>query len=35
MTENDWDILLKWNNDPEVLYYAEGENSISYSLEEV
>lgn len=23
MTEDDWDILLKWNNDPEVLYYCD------------
>ena len=22
MTEDDWDILLRWNRDPEVLYYA-------------
>jgi len=26
MTEEDWEILLKWNSDPEVLYYSEGEN---------
>lgn len=23
MTENDWDVLLKWNNDSEVLYYCD------------
>ncbi len=23
MTEDDWDTLLPWNNDPEVLYYIE------------
>jgi RimJ/RimL family protein N-acetyltransferase len=23
MTEDDWDILLKWNSDPEVLYYCD------------
>jgi RimJ/RimL family protein N-acetyltransferase len=23
MTEDDWDVLLKWNNDPEVLYYCD------------
>lgn len=35
MTENDWDELLKWNSDPEVLYYTEDGNVPSYSLEEV
>jgi len=25
LTEEDWDLLLKWNNDPEVLYFAEGD----------
>ncbi len=35
MTEADWGILLKWNNDPEVLYYAEGDDVTSRSLEEV
>jgi aminoglycoside 6'-N-acetyltransferase len=35
MTEADWDILLKWNNDPEVLYYAEGDDVTSRPLEEV
>jgi RimJ/RimL family protein N-acetyltransferase len=35
MTEDDWAILLKWNRDPEVLYYAEGENILEHSLEEV
>jgi RimJ/RimL family protein N-acetyltransferase len=35
MTEADWGILLKWNNDPEVLYYAEGEYVTSRPLEEV
>lgn len=34
MTEDDWDVLLKWNNDPEVLYYAEGSDVTSRSLEE-
>ena len=24
MTEDDWDVLLPWNSDPEVLYYCEG-----------
>ena len=35
MTEGDWDILLKWNNDPEVLYYCEGANVTSRPLAEV
>jgi RimJ/RimL family protein N-acetyltransferase len=35
MTEDDWDILLRWNNDPEVLYYAEGDDVTSRALEEV
>lgn len=35
MTEDDWDILLSWNSDPEVLYYSEGDNVIAYSLEQV
>ena len=26
MTEADWDILLKWNSDPQVLYYSEGDD---------
>ena len=24
MTEDDWDLLLTWNNDPEVLYHCVG-----------
>ena len=35
MTEADWALLLKWNNDPEVLYYAEGDNVESRSLAEI
>ncbi len=35
MTEDDWDILAKWNSDPEVLYYSEGDDVTSYTLEEV
>lgn len=34
MTEDDWDVLHKWNSDPEVLYYADG-NADGYSLEMV
>ena len=35
MTAADWDILLRWNQDPEVLYYADGSNARSYSLERI
>lgn len=35
MTEADWPVLLKWNSDPEVLYYSEGDDVQSYSLEDV
>ena len=35
MTEGDWDILLKWNSDPEVLYFSEGDDVKAYSLEQV
>lgn len=35
MTEEDWHMLLKWNQDPEVLYYSEGADVSGYSLEDV
>ena len=35
MTEDDWDILLRWNSDPEVLYFSEGDDVSSRSLEEI
>jgi RimJ/RimL family protein N-acetyltransferase len=35
MTENDWDILARWNSDSEVLYFSEGGDVESYDLEEV
>ena len=35
MTENDWDLLLKWNQDPEILFYSDGGDSGSKSLDEV
>jgi RimJ/RimL family protein N-acetyltransferase len=35
MTEGDWDLLLKWNNDPGVLYFAEGDDITSRTLQEV
>lgn len=35
MTEDDWDILLKWNNDPDVLYFSESADVTSHNLEQV
>ena len=35
ITEADWPDLLRWNSDPEVLYYSEGDDVQSYSMEEV
>ncbi len=35
MTEADWPVLLGWNSDPEVLYFSEGDDVQSYSLDEV
>ena len=35
MTEDDWEVLLKWNSDSEVLYYAEGAEVKSYTLEQI
>lgn len=35
MTEDDWNILLKWNSDPEVLYFSEGDDVLAYNLEQV
>lgn len=35
MIEDDWDLLLQWNSDPEVLYYTEGDDVSAYSLEQV
>ncbi len=35
MTEDDWDVLSKWNSDPEVLYYSEGDDVTAYTLEDV
>ncbi len=34
MTEGDWDVLARWNNDRDVLYYAEGDDVTSRKLEE-
>jgi RimJ/RimL family protein N-acetyltransferase len=35
MTENDWDILVQWNNDPEVLQWTEGTPVSGYDIETV
>jgi aminoglycoside 6'-N-acetyltransferase len=35
LTEADWDILLVWNNDREVLYYTEGDDVSGYDLLQV
>ncbi|MCL5997496.1 MAG: GNAT family N-acetyltransferase [Chloroflexi bacterium] len=35
LTEQDWETLLRWNNDPEVLYFAEGDDVSSHSLEDM
>jgi len=35
MTEGDWDLLLKWNSDPEVIYFSEGDDVSHRSLGEV
>lgn len=35
MTEADWDILLKWNSDPDVLFYTEGDDIEAYNLQKV
>jgi aminoglycoside 6'-N-acetyltransferase len=35
MSEADWEILLKWNSDPDVLYYSEGDDVAAYSMAEI
>jgi len=35
LTEDDWGLLLKWNSDPEVLYFAEGDDVSSYTLAQI
>lgn len=35
MTENDWDILVLWGSDPDVLWFSEGDDVQSYSLEDI
>ena len=35
LTEADWGLLLRWNSDPEVLYFAEGDDVNSYTLDQI
>jgi RimJ/RimL family protein N-acetyltransferase len=35
MTEGDWDVLYRWENDAEVLYYCDGDDVTGYALEDV
>jgi len=35
MGDKDFDVLLKWNSDAEVLYFCEGDDVDSYSLEDI
>lgn len=35
MSDKDFDILLKWNSDSEILYFTEGDEVESYNLENI
>jgi len=35
MTEGDWEVLMKWNRDSEILYFTEGDGVAEYRPEEV
>src|SRR5579884_4223946 len=35
LRESDWDVLARWNQDPEVLYFSEGDDVSAYTLAEV
>jgi RimJ/RimL family protein N-acetyltransferase/8-oxo-dGTP pyrophosphatase MutT (NUDIX family) len=35
MTENDWDAVLSWSNDPQVIWFSEGDRVESRSREQV
>ena len=35
MSDNDFDILLKWNSDADILYFSEGNDVESYSMEDI
>lgn len=34
MTEADWELVLRINNDPDLAYYTEGDDWTEYALEE-
>lgn len=35
LSEEDWDLIVKWNNDPGVLFYSEGEDIRSWDFKEL
>ncbi len=35
MSESDWDVILAWNNDPDVLCFSDGDDVRSRTLDEV
>jgi len=35
MTEQDWDVLLKWNNDADVLFWSEGDDISCWALDDM
>jgi len=35
LTEDDWDVLLRWNSDPEVLYFSDGDDVAAYTLDQI
>lgn len=35
LTEDDWDMLLKWNSDPDILYFTEGDEISMYTLDQI
>jgi len=35
MTEDDWDVIYKWNNDPDVIYWSEEEDTTGWSLDDM
>jgi len=35
LTEGDWDLLLAWNGDRELLYFLEGDDDVAYDLAQV
>jgi RimJ/RimL family protein N-acetyltransferase len=35
LTEQDWDVLLAWHQDPDVLYFSEGNEVSAYTLDDI